>query len=253
MFLLYIIHVLPSSYYMRIPYIILETPVYLNTPICIPKTLAHYLVHVLRGKHNDLLTLANASGRYSAHLQLGTNTSAEILPIKQISPPPVIKQQIHLYQASCRSKKIELIIQKATELGVHSITIVNMTHCQVEHAMQAWQKKLPRYEEIALNASQQSKRFTIPLLHAPIYFDALPFNKNALNLAFHPDSTHTLRSLQPLNNTVNICIGPEGGLHETECASLQNKHFTFTQLGSNILRTETAAIAAIASCQTLWG
>lgn len=238
---------------MRTPYIILEIPVHIGEPLPIPNNVAHYLIHVLRQKNGDHIILANASGRYSAQLQISADAPEYLLPLKQITHQPVIKQRIHLYQASCRSKKIELIIQKATELGVHSITLVNMAHCQVEHSVQTWQKKLPRYTEIALNASQQSRRFTVPLLQAPIPFAAIPAQKGALNLAFHPHGICVLRDIQPVNDVVNICIGPEGGLHDTECDLLQKKHFTLIQLGSNILRTETAAVAAIASCQALWG
>ena len=139
---------------MRIPYIIVTQTIVLNVPIALSQALTHHIVHVLRKKTQDTVTLANADGAYQAQLQYQEEKLMAI-PTQYLHEAPKITLQIHLYQASCRSKKMELIFQKATELGVDAITIVNMERSQVMADTTNWGKKQQRYQEIIMSASQQ--------------------------------------------------------------------------------------------------
>lgn len=162
--------------------------------------------------------------------------------------------KVYLFQGLPKSDKMELIIQKAVELGVHEITPVAMRNCVVKLDEKKAASKVKRWQTIAESAAKQSKRTRIPEVHAPVSW------KEALSMASELDvmlvpyenerglaATREQISSIPSGASIGIMIGPEGGFSPEEIAgtdAFENMHRI--SLGRRILRTETAGLATLA-------
>ena len=163
--------------------------------------------------------------------------------------------KIYLFQGLPKSEKMEFIIQKTTELGVCGIIPVEMNRCVVKLEEKKKKSKQTRWQAIAESAAKQSKRNNIPEI-----FEVMTYTK-ALKMASELDlllvpyeneegMTATKEALSKLENskTVGIFIGPEGGFDEKEIEKAIQCGGNSISLGSRILRTETAAVMAVAMC-----
>jgi len=158
---------------------------------------------------------------------------------------------ITLYQCILKSDKNEYIIQKATELGVNKIVFVETERTVVKLDEKKWSKRKIRFEKIALESSKQSKRTVIPDIEGIINIDEIRNQENCLGLVFYENETENLKSFLSTNNKndINIFIGPEGGLSESNIEILRSKGFKSVSLGNRILRADTAPICALSIIQ----
>ncbi len=161
---------------------------------------------------------------------------------------------IHLFQGLPKSDKLELIIQKAVELGVSTITPVEMSRSIVKIEDKKKKSKLERFQAISESAAKQSKRTIIPEI-----LDIIPY-KLALERAFNYEhvlvpyenekgmieTNNAFKSIKSGDN-IAVFIGPEGGFSDEEIALAKEKGAKIISLGKRILRTETAAITAISA------
>ena len=173
---------------------------------------------------------------------------AEILAIgKEVIKVKVIKEQrneneplrkVMLYCAILKRENFELVVQKATEIGVAEIVPV-ITRRTVKLAL-----KQERLEKIIKEAAEQSGRGVVPKLHEPIEFEkAVEQVKDKQNILFDSSGSIPASSSQ-LPASIAIWIGPEGGFDETEIAAAKTAGFHIATLGKLTLRAETAAIVA---------
>ncbi len=166
-----------------------------------------------------------------------------------------LETKIYLFQGLPKSDKMELIIQKAVELGVYAIVPVEMTNCVVKLDDKKKKSKQTRWQAIAESAAKQSKRNLIPEV-----FDAMPYKQaiemaKGLDLMLVPYENEegmaaTKKALEGLKEakSVGIFIGPEGGFEQKEIELAKENGGKIISLGSRILRTETAAITAVSMC-----
>jgi len=161
--------------------------------------------------------------------------------------------KIHLFQGLPKSDKMELIIQKAVELGVDTITPVQMERCVVKLDDKKSQSKISRWNAIAESAAKQSKRTCIPSVENAISIKELLKKLNTFDLFLVPYENEngmlgTAKTLKEINSNMNIgvLIGPEGGFSDIEIEQLKSAGARLISLGKRILRTETAAITSIA-------
>ena len=168
----------------------------------------------------------------------------ESVPVSE----PVV--DIDLYVALIKFDHLELVIEKATELGVRSIVPVETVRSE-RGLERAAGKRLTRWQRIGLEASQQSRRAHLPEIGDPVRFETA-LSASALRRLFL-DEERTgipiLRALDPpaLGDTVALLVGPEGGWVDSERAAAREARWRGVTLGGSILRTETAAIAAVAT------
>lgn len=163
--------------------------------------------------------------------------------------------EIDLYQGLPKADKMELIIQKTTELGISSITPVEMVRCVVKLEEKESKKKLERWQKIATSAAQQSKRDRIPTIKQKCKIKEIAEKRNeydAFLVAYEEEEMHSLKQeLQRIKRKerykIGILIGPEGGLEEKEVNLLKEKGAKVVSLGKRILRTETAPIAMVSN------
>ena len=163
--------------------------------------------------------------------------------------------KIHLFQGLPKSDKMELIIQKAVELGVEEITPVEMNRCVVKVEEKKKKSKQERWQSIAESAAKQSKRVVIPKVNSIISYKQFLEKSEDLSVLLVPYENKegmkaTKEALKEIKSgdTVGIIIGPEGGFSEQEIDLAVEKNGKTISLGSRILRTETAAIASVTMC-----
>ena len=163
--------------------------------------------------------------------------------------------KIHLFQGLPKSDKMELIIQKAVELGVEEITPVEMNRCVVKIEEKKKKSKQERWQLIAESAAKQSKRVVIPKVNNIISYKQFLEKTEELSVLLVPYENKdgmiaTKEALKEIKSgdIVGIIIGPEGGFDEKEIDLVTDKNGKTISLGSRILRTETAAIASVTMC-----
>ena len=117
------------------------------------------------------------------------------------------------------------------------------------------EKRIRHWQGVITSACEQCGRCTLPELLPPDEYASRLNNQayDGLKLMLQPDSTVTLQDLEPPEGSIHLLVGPEGGLNPEEQTFANNTGFTGIRLGQRILRTETAALAALAGMQTLWG
>lgn len=160
-----------------------------------------------------------------------------------------------LFQGLPKADKMELIIQKSVELGAAEIVPVEMTRCVVKLDEKKKKSKLARWQSISESAAKQSGRTVIPEVKNVISFGEALKYADSLDLLLVPyecaDNLKMLRKkideIKP-GMSVGIFIGPEGGYEEKEIEEAKKHGGEIVSLGKRILRTETAAIAALSIC-----
>lgn len=163
--------------------------------------------------------------------------------------------EIHLFQGLPKADKMELIIQKCTELGVHKIVPCEMHRCVVKLEDKKKKSKIQRWQAISESAAKQSKRSIIPEIGDVLPFSLLKEKVKDFDLFIVPYENErgmqaTKEALEKIKSgmKIGILIGPEGGFEEKEIDALLTLGAIPLSLGSRILRTETAAITAVGMC-----
>ena len=162
---------------------------------------------------------------------------------------------IHLFQGLPKSDKLELIIQKAVELGVATVTPVSMKRSIVKIDDKKKKSKRERWQAIAEAAAKQSKRTAVPEVCDVLSYKEFIARAKELDLLLVPyecadGMSATKAALREIKSGMNvgIIIGPEGGFEQKEIEDALEIGGKVISLGSRILRTETAAITTIAMC-----
>ena len=219
------------------------------------KAKSHYILDVLRLKSNDALTLFNGEGyehfsviksleRHHVFVKVGARQARDVES----------SLQIHLGQGISRGERMDFVLQKAVELGVQEITPLITKRCNVKLSKERWQKRLKHWQGVVESACEQSGRNILPTIHEPIaLFTWLTQTQSDVQLLLSHRATEKLSSIKQAHKAITLLIGPEGGLMADEIDIAIQHKFTAIKMGPRIMRTETAALAAIASLQTLCG
>ena len=228
-----------------------------GTEVVLPEHAASHLARVLRLREGDPCVLFNGDGHdYPARLVATgkREVRAEVLG-KQVvdneSPLSIV-----LLQGIARGEKMDLILQKATELGVAAIVPVSGERTEVRLDAERAGKRLAHWRSVVASACEQSGRARVPALSPPAPLDAAAraLDGEGLRLVLDPQGEHRLdRMAAPPGGRAWIAIGPEGGWSPRDRASLRAAGFSGLRLGPRVLRTETAGLAAIAALQARFG
>ncbi|HMP90526.1 MAG TPA: RsmE family RNA methyltransferase [Kiritimatiellia bacterium] len=211
---------------------------------------AHHLLHVLRGKVDDQIMVMDGRGRQAVTQIAEVSRNEARLAVKRQtskSPPPV---EITLIQAAPREQKMDLIIQKATELGVRHIVPVITDQCVVRLKAGEDAGKLERWRKIALSAAKQSGCLWLPEIHpvAPMldYLARMPRFDLWMTCSLDPDTMPLREALSGFSSrqpkSIGFLVGPEGDLSTRERSAARNAGARMVSLGNQVLRSETAAL-----------
>lgn len=218
----------------------------------------NHIGRVLRMKPGDEIRVSDsAGGSYFCSITAITpdEVRADITRTDDIGTE--LPVNIILYQGLPKSDKMELIIQKAVELGANEVVPVVMKNCVVKIVDKKVEGKTKRWQMIAESAAKQSKRSIVPLVRNPISFKEFlkeTCESNTVDrtlIAYENErgmeaTRQTIRSVKE-GQTIGILIGPEGGIDPAEMAACDAnpEKMTRISLGRRILRTETAGLAAL--------
>lgn len=160
---------------------------------------------------------------------------------------------VTLAQVIIKGKRMELVVQKATELGITEIIPIISERSVVKPTPSGGIDDVRRWQRIAEEAAQQSERWDIPSVHAPLLLSEYLDSLNAFDIAIILWERKGKKSMKEIlkkgGRRIGLLVGPEGGFIETEVCRACEKGFIPVTLGEGILRSETAAIAAISIVQ----
>lgn len=242
---------------MRTTRIHVEQPLAPATEVPLPAQAAEHVARVLRMNAGDALTVFNGDGYNYAATLVSVGKRDVIIRIgdrEEVANESPL--QLTLAQGVARGEKMDLIVQKATELGVARIVPLFTERSEVKLDAARAEKRLQHWRAVAASACEQSGRVRVPevmpALSLQSWLENLA-NDDAQRLALLPEGTLRARALRFCASGGLLVVGPEGGLGERDIASLREAGFQGLQLGPRILRTETAGLAALAALQALHG
>ncbi len=218
---------------------------------------ARYIGRVLRLRSGDSLNVfSSASGEFSASVLTVTKSAVVLLldaPVETFTESPL---KVHLVQGISRGERMDFVVQKATELGVKRISPVLTEYGMVKLDSKRAAKRRDHWQGVAESACEQSGRIRPPLIDPPLSLNAwfgASTEEADTDLILRPGVSALLTAVTAPVTKICLLIGPEGGFSETEYEDSEVAGFQAVSLGPRVLRTETAALTAIAVAQSRWG
>ena len=240
----------------RVPRLFVDVPLAPQSRISLPDDAAHHAMRVLRLEPGDAVILFDGrGGEYAARLVAAGRDrvaaeTGEHHALERESP-----LEVTLVQAISSSEKMDFTIQKATELGVAAIQPLLSAKSLVRLAEGREAKKLERWRRVAVAACEQCGRNRVPDVREPVALERYRPPQAAAKVLLSPAGTAKLSTLarNPSFSPLVLAVGPEAGFSAEEEKMLAREGFVPVRLGARVLRTETAALAALAALNALAG
>ena len=237
---------------MRVHRVFISKPLEAGGEITLRGNPAHYLSRVLRLSDGAEVVLFNGDG-HDYRCRLGDfdreQVNAQVLEQKPNRAESPLK--ITLAQAISRGERMDYTLQKATELGVAAVQLLNSERVEVKLEGRRLEKRLAHWRGVMTSASEQSGRAVVPELRSPISLMEWA-DRPGTRLVLDAHAGQSLGHITPASS-VEIAVGPEGGFTQAELKSMEQAGVSGIHLGPRVLRTETAGPAAIAVLQSKLG
>jgi len=224
--------------------------------LALPDNAAHHAARVLRMQAGQLVTLFNGDNQdYAAEI---LRISKDGVTVKVNACQAVEREsplRVTLAQAISSGDRMDFTLQKAVELGVDGIQPLATERSVVKLSGERAAKRREHWQNVVISACEQSGRAVVPLVLPPmplLHWLGMP-QDYALKLMLSPVAEYTLHDLPVPTGSIALLIGSEGGFAVPEFDAAQHAGYIPVRLGARVLRTETAALAAIAAMQTIWG
>jgi 16S rRNA (uracil1498-N3)-methyltransferase len=223
--------------------------------VTLPDAVARHAIGALRLRDGEAVTLFNGDGHeYEGILATHGHACVRLLvrhDLERESPLRVV-----LAQGISSGERMDLTVQKSVELGVAAIQPLMMRRTIVRLAGDKVEKRRVHWQGVVVSACEQCGRNRVPEVAAIMEFApwrrAWP-DRPGLGLMLDPEGETSLACLPRPEGEVTLLAGPEGGFDPAERLAARDAGFVSVRLGPRVLRTETAALAALAAMQTLWG
>jgi 16S rRNA (uracil1498-N3)-methyltransferase len=225
-----------------------------NTTFALDERASHYLARVLRCQIGQAITLFNGDGNeYAATIRAIDRRSVTVAIGDAIDADRESALQIHLGIAISKGERMDMVMQKAVELGVTTITPLISERVEVRLQGERADKKLQHWQGIIIAACEQCARNRIPPLHplTSLHDWIAKVDADKKFVLHHRSETNLGDMAKP--QSAALLIGPEGGLSEAEIVSAERTGFMSLRLGPRVLRTETAPLVAISVLQYAFG
>jgi len=234
-------------------------PISINEIIVMDDFAAHHALKVMRLKNNDKLILFNGDGTdYTGQVIsiIKRQVQVSIKSKKNIGSESNIR--VILLQALTSNEKMDLIIQKTTELGISEIQPIVCERSIVKIKNEKIEKKLLHWRQVSIAACEQCGRAEIPTIHKPIniikYLEKLAEYDKGTKIILSPKASKSLENTIPnIKQDIKVLIGPEGDFTKQELDYSIQKGFLPIKIGPRILRTETASICILSILQYKYG
>ncbi len=214
---------------------------------------ARYLATVLRCRKGDELIVFDGEGNcLKTNILKVDRKEVCVEVLEKFTCDTESPINIFLIQGLLKGQKMDMVIQKSTELGVKEIIPIITERSQPKETL-----KITRWRKIAEEASRQSGRSVTPVVNEPMHFNDCISSLTLKGLIFYEEGgikiSEAISSLVTRHSSLSVIIGPEGGFTKEEIAIAKENGFIVTTLGKRILRAETATISAITLVQFLLG
>jgi len=215
---------------------------------------AHYLSRVLRVAVNQRIVLFNGDGHdYVSEVVRPGNKEIILSVISRLPAARESGLNITVAQAVSRGERMDQTLQKCTELGVAAFQPLVSERVEVRLRGEKLGRRLEHWQGVVVSACEQSGRAVVPAVLGPLDFgEWLAQEHDGRRLVLAPGAETPLARVE-LFGQVHIAIGPEGGFSDTESRLMGARGVQAVSLGPRVLRTETAAPAAVAVLQALAG
>ena len=239
---------------MRISRLYVPGPLAQDKQVELDDESAHYVRTVLRLKKDAEIILFNGHGGEYLCIVAEVSRKSVLVDVEQWSERSV-ESPLHvtLGLGISRGDRMDLSVQKAVELGVNKITPLLTERCVVQFKGEKKPQRLLHWQKIVQHAAEQSGRTLLPELLGIEQLNDWVGRQQGLKVFLDPYAETSLAELQPEDMKVTLLTGPEGGFADHERDLAKAAGFIPVRLGSRILRTETASLAALATVQMLWG
>ena len=231
----------------------------INENIVMDDFAAHHALKVMRLKNNDQLILFNGDGSdYTGQVINISKRQVEVSIKSKKNIGNESNLRVILLQALTSSEKMDLIIQKTTELGISEIQPIVCERSIVKIKKEKIEKKLSHWRQVAIAACEQCGRAKIPKIHEPEnitkYLERIIESDKDTKIILSPEASKSLDNIAPnIKQDIKVLIGPEGDFTKQELdLSIQNG-FSPIKIGPRILRTETAPISILSILQYKYG
>lgn len=241
---------------MNLPRVYYSQPLKPHAKVTLTEQSHQHISRVLRKKQGQLICLFDGMGRaITAEISLIEKRQTLLTLKDDLSQSAKPNLDICLGQVMAKGDKMDFVVQKATELGINSIHPLRSSRCDVRLDAQREQKRLQHWQNIAIAACEQSGRNWLPEIQ-PIT-ELSHFCEHCQQTdkyIMHPlDIESEPKQNTEKSNRIALLVGPEGGFSEEEIAHALQQGFMGMRLGDNVLRTETAALAATSAIQFKYG
>ena len=239
---------------MRVSRLYAPVPLATGRQIELDEDNGHYVRTVLRLKKDNEIILFNGEGGEYLCTVAEVSRKAVLIGVDQwlertVESPLLITLGLGI----SRGDRMDLSVQKAVELGVNHITPLMTERCVVQFKGEKKPQRLLHWQKIVQHAAEQSGRTVLPELTEIEQLQNWVDSQQGLKVFLDPYAETSLAELQPQDMKVTLLTGPEGGFADHERDIAKAAGFIPVRLGSRILRTETASLAALAAVQMLWG
>lgn len=214
----------------------------LKKDISLPQDKARYLLSVLRLREGDCVEVIDGKGKaYSAVVSAVVKRDVHIEVASEIPVDTEADAHIVLCQGILKGDKMDMVVQKAVELGTAEIIPLITERCLVRET-----RKTERWRKIAEESAEQCGRAVIPVVHEPMSLHRLPMQGGIEGFVFWEGGGRPLRVSDRAHSKIYLMVGPEGGFTEAEVHTAEGCGLVRTTLGKSTLRAETAAIVSMA-------
>ncbi|HET7204519.1 MAG TPA: 16S rRNA (uracil(1498)-N(3))-methyltransferase [Steroidobacteraceae bacterium] len=241
---------------MRVTRVHVDAPLTSDTDLQLPEAAAYHVARVLRMREGATITAFDGSGHdYRCEILAVKGDDVRVRVGARNAGLPESPLRITLVQAVSRSERMDWTLQKATELGVRTIVPVLSARSVVRIDERQAEKKSRHWQAIVAAACEQCGRSVVPEVRVPQDLGRYlaSASREGQRLVLNPTGPASLAGLNSVGTRVELLIGPEGGLDDTEFERATAAGFTPVRLGPRVLRTETAGIVALTVLQSLWG
>jgi 16S rRNA (uracil1498-N3)-methyltransferase len=241
---------------MRLTRVHVDSPLATDADVLLPEAAAYHVTRVLRLREGAQVVAFDGGGsEYRCEILEVKGDAVRVRVGAKTPGMPESPLRITLVQAVSRSERMDWTLQKATELGVATIMPVLSARSVVRLDERQAEKKLRHWQAIVAGACEQCGRSVVPEVRAPQelarYLAGAP--REGRRFVLSPIGPGSLAGTASIGNRVELLIGPEGGLDDSEIERAAAAGFTPVRLGPRVLRTETAGLVALAVLQALWG
>lgn len=242
---------------MSAPRLFVKTALTPGSRLALTGDQGRYIGRVLRSRPGDTLRLFDGSGlEFSATVEKIDRNGA-LVAVGTGSPVSVESPlEVRLAQVVARGDRMDFVVQKATELGVRRITPLQSDFSVVKLGSHRASRRQQHWQRVSESACEQCGRNVLPVIDAPlplVEFLSGDLPEDWLRLVLTPRAGRSAASLPRPATGVVLLVGPEGGFSAEELQQAERRGYVPVGLGPRILRTETAALAALTLVQVLWG